>query len=147
MLKFAAKYCCKLKVAGSDSHYRVILDFVAQSIFYMDECFWELGEIIQLILKLMGNLPFSLYWADGVESSNPHQQRTIIQDMSTACQLGRGFWKSVLYGTLPFFAELSSPWSLSPMNPVHSMAPQACSRAFGSVDHCHLLWVTLGNQD
>lgn len=35
MLKFAAKYCCKLRVAGSDSHYRVILDFEVQSISYM----------------------------------------------------------------------------------------------------------------
>lgn len=40
MLKFSAKYCCKLKVAGSDSHYRVIRDFAVQSIFYMDGCFW-----------------------------------------------------------------------------------------------------------
>lgn len=101
MLKFAAKYCCKLKVAGSDSHYRAILDFAVQSILYMDGCFWELREIIPLILKLVGNLPFSLYWADGVGSSNLHQRRTIIQDMSTAYQLGRGFWESVPYGTLP----------------------------------------------
>lgn len=87
MLKFAAKYCCKLKVAGSDSHYRVILDFALQSIFYMDGGFWELGEMILLILKLVGNLPFSLYWAGGVGSFNLHQQRTIIQDPSTAYQL------------------------------------------------------------
>lgn len=85
MLKFSAKYCCKLKVAGSDSHYGVILDFAVQSIFYMDGCFWELGEMIMLILKLVGNLPFSLYWADGVGSFNLHQQRTFIQDTSTAC--------------------------------------------------------------
>lgn len=45
------------------------------------------------------------------------------------------------------FAGLSPPWNLSLMNPVHSKAPQALSRAFGWVDHCNLLWVTVGNQD
>lgn len=86
----------------------------------MDGRFWELGEMILLILKLVRNLPFSLYWEGRVGSFNLHQQRTIIQDPSTAYQLGRSFCKSVPCGTLPAFAELSPPWSLSPMNPVHS---------------------------
>lgn len=121
MLKFAAKYCCKLKVAGSDSHYRVILDLALQSIFYTDGCFWELGEIILLIPKLVGNLPFSSCWADGVGSSNLHQQRTIIQDTSTAYQLGRGFWKSVPCGSLPDCICWAEP-SVEPQS--HEPSPQ-----------------------
>lgn len=145
MLKFAAKYCCKLKVAGSDSHYRVIPDFALQSIFYMDGCFWELGEMILLILKLVGNLPFSLYWAGGVGSFNLHQQRTIIQDPSTAYQLEEASWS--LCHVEPFLHLLS--WALPGTSVpwTQSTAPQAHSRAFGWVDQCYLLWVTVGNQD